>query len=93
MVAPISAPMLQIVAIPRERVGEEVRVNEKVQGHPILQKTVHGRDRKVKRDQGISHRNLIPQQRGHTDYIMAGSVPNVSDRYSACDQTFLQGRS
>lgn len=38
VVAPISAPMLQIVAIPRE-VGEEITgSHEKVQGHPILQK-------------------------------------------------------
>lgn len=39
MVAPISAPMLQIVAIPRE-VGEENTVSkEKVQGHAkVMQK-------------------------------------------------------
>lgn len=36
MVAPISAPILQIVAIPRQ-VGEETAASkEKVQGHPIL---------------------------------------------------------
>ena len=88
MVAPISAPMLQIVAIPREGVGEETTgVNEKVQGHPILQKSGHRKGSKAKRDQGISHRNLIPP----TDYIMAGSTPNIS--CSACHQTSLQGRS
>lgn len=65
VVAPISAPMLQIVAIPRE-VGEEITgSNEKAQGHPIVQKWVYAKNGKAMRDQAISHRNLKPQLRGH----------------------------
>lgn len=68
MVAPISAPILQIVAIPRE-VGEETTgSNQKVQGHSILQKSVYAKDSKARRNQGISHRNLKPQLRGHWQY-------------------------
>lgn len=92
VVAPISAPMLQIVAIPREGVGGETTGSMRKSKATQFSKSQSTEKTAKPRQIRASATETKFHSREDTDYIMAGSAPNVSDRYSACDKTFLQGR-